>query len=460
MSRATHTDMCEGPLLKNIIKYTVPLILTGVLQLLFNAADLVVVGQFCGSNSVAAVGATSSLVHLIVNFFVGFSTGAGVTMAQTTGSHDVKGMHKTVHTAMFVSIISGILLTVVGVLFSHNFLSWMGTPSDIIKLSETYLKIYFCGSFFNMVFNFGASLLRASGDTKNPLYILSIAGVANVLLNLVFVTVFHMDVAGVALATALSQALSAVLVVLTLMRRDDGCHFEFSSMRIYLAPLKKIVTVGLPAGIQASMFSISNVLIQSSINSFGAAAVSGNSAAANIEGFVYMAMNAFHHTALNFTGQNVGAKKYNRLVKILLICVGCVCIAGIATGGLAYIFAKPLLSIYIVDSATAIKYGIQRMTYICLSYFLCGIMDVMNGTLRGMGKSLSTMIITVVGVCGIRVVFVLWLFKMPFFHSLDWLFLTYPISWTLCIIAQVVVYIVMKNKLVRSIPAEQARLNK
>jgi len=454
MSRATHTDMCEGPLLRNIIKYAVPLILTGVLQLLFNAADLVVVGQFCGSNSVAAVGATSSLVHLIVNFFVGFSTGAGVAMAQAVGSNDAAKIRKTVHTAMPVAIISGVILTVVGVLFSHNFLSWMGTPLDIIGLSETYLKIYFYGAFFNMIFNFGASLLRAAGDTKNPLYILSIAGVANVLMNVLFVTVFHMDVAGVALATALSQVLSAVLVVVTLMHREDGCHFDFASMRIHMEPLKKIITVGLPAGIQASLFSISNVLIQSSINSFGASAVSGNSAAANIEGFVYMAMNAFHHTALNFTGQNIGAKKYNRLTKILLICVGCVALSGILVGGIAYLFAKPLLSIYIVDSAVAIDYGIQRMTYICLTYFTCGIMDVMNGTLRGRGKSLSTMIITVVGVCGIRVVFILTLFKTPFFHSLDWLFMTYPISWVLCIFAQVIVYVIYKNKLIRSATAQ------
>ncbi len=454
MRRASTIDMCNGPLLKNVITYTVPIIITSLLQLLFNAADLVVVGRFCGSNSVAAVGATSSLSHLIVNFFVGFSSGAGVTMAQAVGSGDYNRVHKVVHTTVPVSAIAGVLVGTIGLVMSKSILLWMGTPNEIIDLSATYLKIYFCGAFFNMIYNFSASLLRAAGDSKSPLYILSMAGVVNVVLNVVFVTLFHMDVAGVALATAISQALSAVLVIYTLMQREDACRLEPKSLRIYLGPLKKILTVGMPAGIQSSVFALSNVLIQSSINSFGAAAVSGNAAGANIEGFIYVIMNSFSQTALNFTGQNIGAKNYKRLSKILRTCLACAFISGALSGGLAYLFKAPLLSFYITDSADAVQFGIQRMTVICLTYFICGMMETMAGMLRGMGKSLHTMIITVVGVCGIRIVFIMTLFKLPLFHTLDWLFLTYPISWTICVAVMLVMYGISKDKLVRNAVTE------
>ena len=450
MRRSSHIDMCNGPLFKNVVEYTVPIILTSIIQLLFNAADLAVVGQFCGSNSVAAVGATSSLSHLIVNFFIGFSSGAGVTMAQAVGSGEQDKVHKVVHTTIPISMIGGVVVAAMGLLFSKTLLVWMGTPDEIIELSALYLKIYFCGAFFNMVYNFGAFLLRATGDSKSPLYILSISGVVNVVLNVIFVTLFHLDVAGVAFATAISQALSAVLVIYTLMRREDGARFEFKSMCIYMEPFKKMLTIGLPAGIQTSVFSLSNVLIQSSINSFGTPAVSGNAAGANIEGFVYAIMNAFGQTALNFAGQNIGAKNYERLSKILRTCLACVVAAGVVTGVTAFLCRQPLLSIYITDSAEAIEYGMQRLAYICLPYFICGMMDVMGGMLRGMGKSLNSMIITIVGVCGIRIVFIMTLFKIKFFHSLSWLFLTYSVSWTLCAIVMLIVYKITKDKLVRT----------
>lgn len=454
MRRASHIDMCNGPLFQNVIAYTIPIILTSILQLLFNAADLVVVGQFCGSNSVAAVGATSSIVHLIVNFFAGFSMGVGVAMAQAIGSRNSERVHQVVHTAMPISIISGILVSLIGVLFSETFLRWMDTPTEILDLSSLYLKIYFLGAFFNMVYSFGASLLRAAGDSKSPLYILTIAGVVNVVFNVIFVTLFHMDVAGVALATAISQALSAVLVVYALIHREDECRFVIKAMHIYAKPLKKMISVGLPSGIQFCAFSLSNVLIQSSINSFGAAAVSGNAAGANIEGFVYVCMNAFGQTSLNFSGQNIGAKNYERLTKITRTCLLCAFVAGIVTGGLAFLFKEPLLSLYITDSAEAIQFGVQRMTYICLTYFICGMMDTMSGMLRGMGKSMHAMIITLMGACGLRIIFIITLFKLPFFHSLDWLFTTYPISWLLCFIALFIAYKINKDKLVRNAVTE------
>ena len=449
MRRASRIDMCNGPLLSNVIAFSIPLVITIFLQLLFNAADLVAVGQFCGSRSVAAVGATTALIHLIVNFFVGLSTGVGVTMAQAVGSGDRDRMHRVVHTAVPISMISGIIVSAIGLLFSKNFLQWMDTPSEIIDLATLYLKIYFCGSFFSLVFNFGASLLRAAGDSKSPLYILSIAGVINVVLNLIFIIFFHMDVAGVALATAISQCVSAVMIIYTLYHREDGCRLDLKSIRIYLEPLKKIVSIGLPTGIQMSTFSISNVLIQSSINSFGASAVSGNAAAANIEGFVYVSMNSFAQAAINFAGQNVGAKKYERLSKIMRVCTACAITAGVVIGGLAYVFCKPLLSIYITDSPQALAFGAKRMIYVSLPYFICGMQDVMSGMLRGMGKSVNAMIISIVGVCGIRVVFITTLFKLPLFHSLDCLLATYPISWTLCVIVMMIVYKIQKDKLIK-----------
>ena len=450
MRRASNIDMCNGPLLKNVIAYTIPIIITSLLQLLFNAADLVVVGQFCGSNSVAAVGATSAIVHLIVNFFAGFSMGVGVAMAQAIGSRDSERVHQVVHTAMPISAISGVLVSLIGMLFSETFLRWMGTPTEILDLSSLYLKVYFLGAFFNMVYSFGASLLRAAGDSKSPLYILTIAGVVNVVFNIIFVTLFHMDVAGVALATAISQALSAVLVVYALIHREDECRFVMKAMRIYTRPLKKMISVGLPSGIQFCAFSLSNVLIQSSINSFGAAAVSGNAAGSNIEGFVYVCMNAFGQTSLNFAGQNIGAKKYERLSKIMRTCLLCAFVAGVITGGLAFLFKEPLLSFYITDSTEAIKFGVQRMTYICLTYFICGMMDTMSGMLRGMGKSLHAMIISLMGACGLRVIFIMTLFKLPLFHSLDWLFMTYPISWILCLIALLIAYKINKDRFMRN----------
>ena len=433
-------QMLRGPLLKNSIAYTIPIILTSLLQLLFNAADLVVVGRFCGSVSVAAVGATGSVTNLIVNLFIGLSVGAGVTVAHGLGSRENEVVHRTVHTAIPAALVSGVVLTFVGVACSRTFLTWMGTPEDVFPLSSVYMKIYFCGITFTMVYNFCASILRAAGDTKSPLFFLTIAGVVNVVLNLVFVIQFHMNVAGVALATTISQGISAVAMVIVLMRRNDACKLHLSKMRFYGPQLQKIITIGLPAGIQSSLFAISTVLIQSSINSFGSVLMSGNSASQNIEGFVYVCLNSFHQPAVNFIGQNVGAHQYKRVKKILLVCLGCATVVGLTGSILVYSFGRQLLGIYITDSAQAIEYGMIRLTYVCLPYFLCGLMDVTTGALRGMGASLEPMIISVLGVCGIRIGWISTIFQIPAFHTPQSLYASYIFSWTVTFICQLIAF--------------------
>ncbi len=422
-------SMIQGPLLPSIISYTIPLILTSVLQLLFNAADLVVVGRFCGSVSVAAVGATGAITNLVINLFIGFSVGAGVTVAHGMGAREEEAVYRTVHTALPTAMLGGAVLTVIGVIFAENLLTMMGTPETVLPLSTLYMRIYFGGMVFNMVYNFAASILRAVGDTKSPLIFLTIAGVVNVVLNLIFVTVFHMNVAGVALATTTAQAISAILVTITLMRRKDACRLYLRKMRFYKVQLLKMIRIGLPAGLQSSLFSISNVMIQSSINSFGEVVMSGNAAAGNLEGFIYVIMNSFHQTTVNFVGQNVGARQYDRVKKTLYLCLSCVTVAGLAASLLMYSFAPQLLAIYITDSSEAIASGVVRMSVVCLTYFLCGLMDTSTGALRGMGASVTPMIISVLGVCGIRMGWLFTIFQIPRFHTPWWLYFSYPISW-------------------------------
>ena len=444
--QTSNRSMLQGPLVRNIILYTIPIILTSILQLLFNAADLVIVGRFCGSISVAAVGATGAITNLMVNFFIGLSVGAGVTVAQALGGREEEAVHRTVHTALPAALVSGVVLTVVGVSFSETFLRMMNTPEDVLPLSAVYMKIYFCGVTFTMVYNFCASILRAAGDTKSPLIFLFIAGVINVGLNVVFVTVFHMNVAGVALATSISQAFSAAMVVWALMKRTDACKLMLKKMRFYGIELGRIVRIGLPAGIQSSLFSISNVMIQSSINSFGGVLMSGNAAAGNIEGFVYVTMNAFHQTAVNFIGQNVGARQYDRVKKILLICLASVSIVGIGVSLSVYSLGENLLSIYITDSQEAISYGMLRLTFVCIPYFLCGLMDVSTGALRGMGASFAPMVISVLGVCGIRIGWIATIFQIPAFHTPQSLYISYPISWLITFACQMAAFFMIYKK--------------
>lgn len=445
MSRR-NVDMVNGPLFKNIVSYTIPIILTGVLQLLFNAADLIVVGQFCGSISVAAVGTTGSIINLIVNLFIGLSVGTGVTVAQALGANDNKKVYRAIHTAIPMSLAGGAILTVVGVLFSETFLRWMDTPDNVISLSSLYMKIYFAGIIFMMIYNFCASILRAAGDTKSPLIFLTVAGVINIILNLIFISVFNLNVAGVALATTISQGISAVLVVLTLVKRNDACQLHFSQLNFYKDEFWQILKIGLPAGIQGALFSISNVIIQSSINSFGAVVMSGNAATVNIEGFMYAILNAFHQTTINFTGQNIGAKQYRRAKKVFVICLLCVLVVGLTLSVTFYLLGPQLLSIYISDSAEAIQYGLVRMSCVFLPYCLLGLLDVSGGGLRGMGVSLAPTIISVIGICGIRIGWIYTIFQIPQFHTLEWLYHSYTVSWAVTFVAQTVAYFIIYNK--------------
>lgn len=440
------SSMLEGPLLPGVIRYTIPIVLTSVLQLLFNAADLIVVGKFCGSVSVGAVGATGSLTSLMVNLFIGLSVGAGVSVAHSIGSRDEEQIRNTVHTAVPLALICGAVLTVIGVVFSKPMLVLMGTPENTLPLSALYMKIYFGGITFNIVYNFCASMLRASGDTKSPLIFLTSAGVVNVILNVIFVTVFHMNVAGVALATMLSQGIAATLVVRALMRRTDACKLELRKLCIRKNQLLRILRIGLPAGIQSSLFAISNVIIQSSINSFGDIFVSGNAAAGNLEGFMYATVNSFHQTTVNYVGQNVGARQYRRANNTVWICQSCVLVVGLAMGTALWGFGETLLGIYITDSLQAIQYGMIRLTYVTLPYVMLGLMDVSTGALRGYGKSLTPMIISVLGICGIRVLWVSTVFQIPAFHTPQWLYISYPISWFVTLVAQTIFFLRIRNQ--------------
>ncbi|MGM9589674.1 MAG: MATE family efflux transporter [Faecousia sp.] len=440
--------MTEGPLFVNIILYTVPIILTSVLQLLFNAADLVVVGQYCGSLSVAAVGATTYITNLLVNFFVGLSVGAGVTVAHGIGGHREEEVRRTIHTAVPMALVSGAILTVVGISWADDFLGMMDTPASVLPLSTTYMKICFGGVTFTMVYNFCAAILRAAGDTRSPLIFLTFAGVLNVLMNLFFVRVLELNVAGVALATTISQGISAALVMWALMRRTDCCRLELRQMRFDKNLMKRIIRIGLPAGIQSALFSISNVLIQSSVNSFGEVFVSGNAAAVNMEGFLFASLNSYHQTAVNFVGQNVGAGQYRRVKKILWICMGSVMAMGLALSAVAYGFGNRLLSFYITDSAQAIEYGMQRLAIVGTFYFLCGMMDVSTGALRGMGASVVPMVICLLGACGFRIFWVATAFRMV--PTPQCLFLSYPISWTITLTAQMIAFFVVYRRHTRA----------
>lgn len=439
-------DMCHGPLGGKLLLFALPVMLSGVLQLLFNAADIVVVGRFAGSQALAAVGSNGPLINLIVNVFIGVSIGTNVLVARHYGAGEYEEVHKTVHTSILTSIIFGIVLIFVGFILARPLLEMMGTPEDVIDLAELYLRIFFVGMPVNMLYNFGSAVLRAVGDTRRPLYFLIAAGIINVLLNLFFVIVLHMGVAGVALATIISQAISAVLVVLCLMRSDGCIKLQPRKLHIYKKKLLQMVRIGLPAGLQGAVFSISNVLIQSSVNSFGSVAMAGNAAAGNIEGFIYIAMNSFYQTSLSFTSQNAGAGEYKRVRKVLGLCLIMVAATGLILGSLALLFAKPLLGIYSPD-ADVIQFGILRMSYICISYFLCGLMDVTVGSLRGLGCSITPMIISLTGACAFRVLWIFTVFQWS--RSLATLYISYPVSWVITAAAQIICFIVVMHRTVK-----------
>lgn len=442
--KAYEMDMCSGPLFSKLVVFAVPLILSGILQLLFNAADIIVVGKYAGHESLAAVGSTSALINLLVNVFIGLSVGANVLVAQYYGAHRMKDLEETVHTAMVLAVGGGFLLVVIGVLLADPLLTWMGTPGDVLPLSALYMKIFFVGMPATLAYNFGSAILRAVGDTKRPLYFLLMAGIINVILNLFFVIYFHMGVAGVALATVISQCISAALILQCLMRTDAPYRLRLNRLKIVKEKLHAIAKIGLPAGLQGAIFSISNVLIQSSVNSFGSVAMAGNTAAANIEGFVYTAMNAVYQTALSFTSQNFGARNYGRMTRILWYCQGLVIAVGIVMGGGSVLLGRQFLGIYSSDSQV-IRYGINRLRIISGPYFLCGIMEVMVGGLRGMGCSLLPMFVALTGACVFRVVWIFTVFAVS--RTLQTLYISYPVSWTITFIAHMICYVAVRKRL-------------
>lgn len=436
-------DMINGPLFINIIIFAVPVMLTGILQLLFNACDMVVVGKFAGSEALAAVGSTTSLTNLLVNTFMGLSVGANVITAHSLGEGDKKQTEKIVHTAITMSVISGIILAVLGIIVCRWCLTAMGSPDDVLNLSVLYMRIYFLGMPATMLYNFGSAILRAQGNTKQPLVFLTVSGIINACLNLILVIVFDMSVAGVAVATVVSQIIAAALVVRFLMKQDGPCHLDIHNLGIDKNVLGRIFRIGVPAGFNSMVFSFANVQIQSSINMFGSSAMAGSSAAASLEGFVYTSMNSFHQASLNFTGQNAGAGRFDRIPKILKGCFAIVTIVGLGMGVSVYLLGRPLLSLY-TSAASDIDYGMIRLRIDLLTYFLCGEMEVIVGVLRGLGYSVMPTAVSLVGACGLRVIWIATIFRMA--PSMEILFISYPLSWLVTTIAHYICYIFVKRK--------------
>ncbi len=449
-SKKYEMDMCSGSVWKKMLFFAFPLMCSSILQLFFNAADIIVVGRFAGDNALAAVGSTTSLINLLTNLFVGLSIGANVLVAQYYGAKKEKDLNETVHTSMLISVYSGIILTVVGIVAARQILTWMQAPPEVLELAVIYLRVYFLGMTSTMVYNFGSAILRAVGDTKRPLYYLLGAGIVNVVLNLIFVVFLHMGVAGVAAATAISQTISAALVVRCLIMEQGGIHLELKELRIVKDKFLRIVQIGLPAGFQGIVFSLSNVVIQSAINSFGAIVVAGNSAASNIEGFVYMGMNAFYQATISFTSQNYGARQYKRINKILFVGEFYAIIVGTVFGNLAYICGETLLGVY-TTSPAAIEAGLLRLSIIGSLYALCGMMDVMVGALRGIGYSVMPMIVSLVGACGLRLLWIATVFQIPKYHTQGTIYLSYPITWTITLIAHIVCFIWARKKIEKGV---------
>lgn len=443
---ANQIDMTEGSIFNKLVKFSIPLVFSSFLQVLFNAVDVIVVGRFAGDNSLAAVGSTGSLVNLLVNLFMGLSIGTNVVAAHYFGAKKSKELKDTVHTAMLVSVYSGIALTIIGVFGAEYILKLMQAPKEVLDLAAVYLKIYFLGITATMVYNFGSALLRAKGDTKRPLYILSLAGILNLILNLIFVIVFKMNVAGVAIATVISQVLSAILVVRILLKEEDSFRLNLKQLKINSHILLKIVKIGIPAGCQGIMFSFSNVIIQSSINTFGAIAIAGNSAALNLEGFIYTAMNGFSQGALTFCSQNMGAKEYKRIKKAAFESQIIVFIIGVILSFLFYIFLDLLLGFY-TTSPEVVLAGRKRLIIILSTYYLCGMMDTMANCIRGIGHSLAPVIITLIGACLFRMFWIFTIFQIPKFHTETVIYLSYPISWAVTFLALLFTFVKFYKKI-------------
>lgn len=444
--KSVQIRMTEGAITSKLVAFSVPLIFSSVLQLMFNAADVIVVGRFAGDNSLAAVGSTTSLVNLLVNLFQGLSIGTNVVAANYFGAGRKKELFQTVHTAMLLSVLSGMLLTVIGVLGARVLLRMMQAPDEVLSLAAVYLRIYFGGITVTMIYNFGSALLRAKGDTRRPLFILCAAGIVNIMLNLLFVIPLGMDVAGVALATVISQCFAAALVVVILVREADGFRLELKRLHLDRDVFIRILKIGLPAGFQGIMFSFSNVIIQSSINLFGSAVIAGNSAGISIEGFVYTAMNGFSQGTLTFTSQNMGAGKTERIKRAVVVSQCLVIFIGVVFGNAVVFFSRPLLGIF-SRNPDVIAAGVQRLRIVCSTYALCGMMDCMGNAVRGIGHSVLPMLITLVGACGLRLLWIATVFQADRFHTCPVIFLSYPVSWMLTFTAHLVCFIVVFRRI-------------
>ena len=437
-------DMTHGALLGKILLFALPLMASNVLQLLFNAADVIVIGRFSGQTSLAAVGSTTSIINLLVNLLIGLSVGINVIAAYCYGmTSQQERLKQTMHTSVLVAIIGGVIFGAIGVLGAPLMLRLTAVPSDIFPLAVTYLRIYFIGMPFSMIYNYGAALLRARGDTRRPLLYLSISGIVNVGLNLVFVIALKMDVAGVALATILSQLLSAVLILRFFRVSQDELHLEWREMRIDTALLRSIAKIGVPAGIQSALFNISNVVMQGSINVYGGVIIAGSSASSSIEGFVYAAMNSFHHTAQTFVGQNVAVQKPERVRRVVQLCLICVAVLGVSASALAVIFARPLVSLYNTDPAV-VAAAVQRLRFIVAPYAVFGLTDVLMGSIRGHGISLPPVIINLICTCVFRI---LWLTLLPVPDiSVRYVYATWPLSWALLLLVLIVYWLYLRRK--------------
>ena len=438
--------MTSGPFLKKILIFSVPLMLTGLLQLAYNTADVVVVGRFAGKEALAAVGSTGSLINLLVNVFLGLSMGSGVMIARHIGAGDEERVHKSTHTAMLLSIICGFFVGALGFFLSRQILILMKVPSDVLDLASLYLKIYFLGSPGMLAYNFGASIVRATGDTKRPLYILFLSGLVNVGLNLILVIFFHMGVSGVAIATITSQYISAAMIIKYLTVIPNSCRLSFKKLRIHKEELLPIIRLGLPAGIQNSLFSISNVIIQSTVNSFGSVAMAGIAAGSNYDSYVYTCTNAVSQTSMTFTSQNMGAKKYGNIPKVYSYCLIITVVIGTAGGWLGALCADTITGFFSTDPEV-IKIGAARLTQIMPFYVFCSLMDVAGNQLRGMGKSYEPMIVSLVGACGVRLAWIF--FALPFSHTLTMLYWAYPISWAATFFAQFAFYFIVRKQMKR-----------
>lgn len=435
--------MCNGSILDKLISFSIPLMLSGILQLLFNAVDIIVVGRFNGSEALAAVGSTTALINVFVNFFIGISLGSNVLAARFFAAGKDKEMSETVHTAITLALISGVGMGIIGVLAAKGALMLMDTPDNVLNLSTLYMRIYFVGMPFFMLYNYGAAILRAVGDTKRPLLFLIISGSVNVVLNLIFVIRFHMGVAGVAIATVISQAISCVLVLRCLYRTESSYQLRFSRLGMKAKYVKQIFQVGVPAGIQSTIINFSNVLLQSSVNSFGSVAMAGYTAANNILGFLYVSINSVTQACMSFTSQNYAVRRFKRMDKILLECLGLTVAVSLVFGGGSYLFGSELMHIY-TKSADVVACGVDIMLYTTVTYFLCGMMDLFPGALRGMGHSAVPMILSVIGTVGTRIVWIYLVF--PYHRALDFLFISYPVSWLLTIIMQVICFYFVRKK--------------